>query len=103
MAKTYCTCIGMRGERTARGGNDGCRASVQSWDGSIIISNHYNEDNELRVRVGTNNGSSCYTDWSSNDFEGSLDEFKELLKLHQDIKDGKVSIVRHRKPKVMKQ
>lgn len=101
MAKTYCTCIGMRGERTARGGNSGCRASVQSWDGSIIISNHYNEDNELRVRVGTNEGSSCYTDWNSNNFEGSLDEFKELLKLHQDIKSGRVSVVRHRKPKTI--
>ena len=37
MAKTYCTCIGMRSERTARGGRDGCRASIQSYDGSIII------------------------------------------------------------------
>lgn len=103
MSKTYCTCIGMRGERTARGGNDGCRVSCQSWDGSIIVSNYYNEDNELRVRVGTNEGSSCYTDWKSNDFNGSLDEFKDLLKLHQDIKEGRVSVVRHRKPKVIKQ
>ena len=48
MAKTYCTCIGMRGERTARGGYDGCRASVQSYDGSIIVSNYIDrEDNSL--------------------------------------------------------
>lgn len=99
MSKTYCTCIGMRSERTARGGNDGCKASVQSWDGSIIVSNYYNENNELRVRVGTNDGSSCYTDWKSNDFEGSLDDFKALLKLHQEIRCGQVSVVRHRKPK----
>jgi hypothetical protein len=29
----------------------------------------------------------------------TFEEFKELLKLHQDIKSGRVSVVRHRKPK----
>ena len=100
MAKTYCTCIGMRGERTARGGNDGCRASIQSYDGSIITRNWYAEDENgkevLRVRVGTNDGSSTCSDWNSNDFMGTFQEFKDLLKLHQDIKSGKVSVVRHR-------
>lgn len=99
MAKTYCTCIGMRGEATRRGGNAGCRASVQSWEGSIVVSNYYNDNNELRVRVGTNEGSGCYTDFKSTDFNGTFEEFKALLKLSQDIKDGKVSVVRHRKPK----
>ena len=96
MAKTYCTCIGMRGERTARGGNDGCRASVQASDGSIITRNWYDDDGTLRVRVGTNDGSSTCSDWNSNDFMGTFQEFKDLLKLHQDIKSGKVSVVRHR-------
>ncbi len=100
MAKTYCTCIGMRGEATRCGGNDGVRVSAQSYDGSIIVRNYYNDDNELRVRVGTNEGSSCYTDWKSTDFNGTFEEFKALLRLNQDIKDGKVSVVRHRKPKV---
>lgn len=99
MAKTYCTCIGMRGEATRRGGNAGCRVSCQSWDGSIIVRNWYDDEDQLKVRVGTNEGSSCCTDWKSNDFVGTLDEFKELLKLHQDIKAGKASVVRHRKPK----
>ena len=99
MAKTYCTCIGMRGERTARGGNDGCRASFQAYDGSIITRNWYDDDGTLRVRVGTNAGSSCYSDWSSEDFNGTFQEFKDLLKLAADIKSGKVSVVRHRDPK----
>ena len=99
MAKTYCTCIGMRGERTARGGYDGCRASVQSYDGSIIIRNWYDDDGQLKVRVGTNDGSSCCTDWNSDDFTGSLDDFKKLLTLAKDIRNGKVSIVRHRAKK----
>ena len=104
MAKTYCTCIGMRGERTARGGNDGCRASVQAYDGSIITRNWYDENGTLRVRVGTNDGSSCCTDWNSADFNGTFQEFKDLLKLAADIKSGKVSVVRHReKSNKMKQ
>lgn len=99
MSATYTTCCGMRSERTARGGNDGCRASVQSYNGSICISNRIDEDGTLRVRVGTNDGSSCYSDWNSNDFTGTFQEFKDLLKLHQDIKSGKVSVVRHRDSK----
>ena len=99
MAKTYCTCIGMRGERTARGGRDGCRASVQSYEGSICVSNWFDSDDQLKVRVGTNDGSSCYSDWSSDEFTGTFQEFKDLLKLAADIKSGKVSVVRHREPK----
>lgn len=99
MALTYTTCIGMRGERTARGGRDGCRASVQSYDGSIITRNWYDDDGTLRVRVGTNDGSSCCTDWNSEDFNGTFQEFKDLLKLAADIKSGKVSVVRHRDSK----
>lgn len=100
MAKTYMTGWGMRGERTARGGKDGVQCAAQSYDGSIIVSNCYIEDengNEiLKVRVGTNDGSSCCTDWNSNDFNGTFKEFKALLKLNKDIKEGKVSVVRHR-------
>ena len=99
MSKTYCTCIGSRNERTARGGNGGCRASIQSYDGSIITRNWYDENGTLKVRVGTNDGSSTCSDWNSNDFTGTFKEFKDLLNLAADIKSGKVSVVRHREPK----
>lgn len=95
MAKTYCSCVGMRGEATRRGGKDGVRVSAQSYDGSIIVYNYYDGDT-LKVRVGTNEGSSCCTDYKSNDFSGTFQEFKDLLKLAADIKSGKVSVVRHR-------
>ncbi len=101
MAKTYCTCVGMRGMATRRGGNDGCKASVQSWEGSVIVENYYDNNDQLKVRIGTNEGSSSYTDWSSPDFKGTFEEFKALLQLSKDIKEGKVSVVRHRKPKVV--
>lgn len=100
MAKTYMTGWGMRGERTARGGRDGVQCAAQSYDGSVIVSNRYVEDDNgnehLEIRVGTNDGSSCYTDWNSPDFVGSLEEFKKLLQLYKDIKNKKVSVVRHR-------
>lgn len=99
MSATYTTCRGMRGEKTARGGKDGCRASVQSYDGSIMIRNWYDDAGILRVRVGTNDGSSCCSDWNSNDFTGTFKEFKDLLNLAADIKSGKVSVVRHREPR----
>lgn len=99
MAKTYCTCIGMRGERTARGGSDGCRASVQSWDGSVITHNWYDSEGKLMVRIGTNDGSSCCSDWGSPDFTGTFEEFKKLLELANDIRVGRVSVVRHRRAK----
>ena len=99
MAKTYCTCIGSRNERTACGGNDGCRVSVQSYEGSICVSNWFDSDDQLKVRIGTNDGSSAHSDWNSNDFTGTFQELKDLLKLAADIKKGKVSVVRHRDPK----
>lgn len=92
MAKTYATCIGMRGERTARGGRDGCRASVQAYDGSVIVENWYDEDT-LKVRVCLDDGSSCYGDTV---FTGTFEELKESMKLLKDIKEKKVSITRHR-------
>lgn len=95
MSKTYTMCQGMRGEKTARGGNDGCMASVQAWDGSVCIRNWY-KDNILKVRVGTNDGSSCYTDYNSYDFIGTFEDFKAALELLNDIKEGTVSVVRHR-------
>ena len=99
MALTYTTCCGMRSEKTARGGRDGCRASVQSYEGSICVSNWFDSDDQLKVRVGTNDGSSACSDWNSNDFTGTFQEFKDLLKLAADIKSGKVSVVRHRDSK----
>lgn len=100
MSTFYGLIEGNRGAAT-RGGSrsSGFRSSCQSWDGSVITTMDYNSKDELVVRVGTNDGSSCYTDWNSNDFVGTFEEFKELLKLSKEIKNGTVSIVRHRQKK----
>ena len=101
MSRTYATLTGGRSTLTQRGHRDGVRVSCQSFDGSVIVSNRYDCDDKLELRIGTNEGSGTYTDWKSNDFIGTFEEFKELLKLHQDIKSGRVSVVRHRKPKTI--
>lgn len=96
MSKTYTTCIGMRGERTARGGNNGCRASVQAYDGSVIIRNWYDGDT-LMVRVGTTKDSDHHLGIEASErFEGTFKEFCDALNLLHDIKTGAVSITRHR-------
>lgn len=91
MAKTYCTCTGNRSQQTARGGSAGCVASVQSWDGSVVVRNWYEEDN-LIVSVGTNEASNCCEDTSPR-FVGSLEELKALLNLYKDLKENKAEIV----------
>ena len=96
MSRTYATLTGGRSTLTQRGHGDGVRVSCQSWDGSVIVSNRYDCDDKLELRIGTNEGSGTYTDWKSNDFVGTFEEFKQLLQLHQDIKSGRVSVVRHR-------
>lgn len=98
MAKTYGTIEGCRQPKTCTGGNDGVRAAAQSWEGSVICANWYDGD-QLMVSVGTNDRSSCYTDWNSHDFRGTFEEFKDLLKLAADIKAGRASVVHHRKAK----
>ena len=85
-----------------RGGskNSGFRASAQSYDGSIIVRLHYKDDEtkpeNLIVNIGTNDGSSFCTDWSSDNWNGTLPDRKEALTLLKEIKEGKVSITRHR-------
>lgn len=100
MSTFYGMICGNRGAATRGGSKDsGFRSSCQSWNGSVITTMDYNSKDELIVRVGTSDGSSCYTDWNSQDFVGTFDEFKDFLKLYRDIKDGKVSVVRHRNKK----
>lgn len=97
MAKTYATIEGSRQPKTCTGGNDGVRASVQSYDGSVITSTRYDDEGNLEVRIGTNDGSSPYTDWNSNDFYGTIEDVKSMIKLWNDVKAGRAKVIHHRK------
>ena len=92
MAKTYTTCIGMRGGATRRGGRDGCRASVQSYDGSIIVENWYDCET-LKVRVALDDGSSSC---GNTVFTGTYPELVALFKEAKAIKEKKASVTYHR-------
>lgn len=100
MSVLYTTCSGQSSTSASRRGskNSGVRASIQSYKGSVICSMNYSEDEKMPiVRIGTSDYSCCYSDTHSYDFVGTINEFKDLLKLASDIKDGKVSVVKHRK------
>lgn len=104
MAAFYGTLSGARQAKTCTGTrNTGIKAAAQSYDGSIISSLDYRTNNkgedELYVRIGTNDSSSSCASWNATEFSGTFEEFKRLLKLANDIKSGKVSIVRHRMKK----
>lgn len=100
MSTFYGTMQGNRSAHTCGGSKaSGFRAAAQSWDGSVITRLHYNEQGQLIVRVGTNDGSSCGEGWNGASFVGTFEEFKEFLQLYSDIKSGKVSITRHRAAK----
>lgn len=98
MSLTYGTLQGSRGPATRCGGRDGVKVACQSYDGSVIVSNYYDNNNTLKITLGTNNSSSCYSS-SGSSFSGTFQELKDLLKLHEDIKAKRVSVVRHRNKK----
>lgn len=94
MSKFYGMVRGNRGAAT-RGGsaNSGFKATAQSYDGSVITCLDYNDADQLKVRIELADGSSTYGDTA---FSGTFEELQEAFKLIKDIKEGKVSVTRHR-------
>lgn len=92
MSKFYGMIQGNRGAAT-RGGsaNSGFRASCQSFDGSVISRMNYDSNDVLKVSLEIAKGSSAYGDTV---FSGTLDELKEALELHRQVKAGSVKIVK---------
>ena len=102
MSALYGSLRGCRQTITRTGSrNSGMKASLQSFDGSVIGYLDYGSNNQLKVRIELAEGSTTYGDVA---FSGTFEELKESMKLLQEIKEGKVSIVRHReKSNKMKQ
>jgi hypothetical protein len=78
MSTFYGMVQGNRGAAT-RGGSraSGFKASVQSWDGSIITQMSYDKDDNLTVDVSYSTGSSCY---GTTIFHGTFDEYVMKLR-----------------------
>lgn len=78
MATFYGSIKGSRGEATRCGTtNSGIKASVQSWNGSVVSELSYNDKNELMVTISTSTGSSAL---GTQIFYGTFDEFVNKLK-----------------------
>ena len=89
MAKVYSTIQGSAGEATRRGtANSGIRASVQSYDGSVITRLE-SKDDEIILSIDTSDDS-----WGNRQFRGTIKEFNEMCDLYKKIKSGEVKIAR---------
>jgi len=77
MSAFYGMVRGNRGAAT-RGGskNSGYKATCQSWDGSVIVTMDYDQEDKLKVRLEVADGSSTYGDIV---FSGTLQELKDKL------------------------
>ena len=57
--------------------NSGIKASVQSWDGSVITALRYNDNGDLIVKIYISDDSAFQGD---KYFDGTLEELKKRLK-----------------------
>lgn len=79
MSKLYGSLQGCRGEATRCGSkNSGMRASVQSWNGSLISYMDLDDNDKPVITLKTSDGSSCIG--YETIFSGSLEELKAKLK-----------------------
>ena len=77
MSAFYGTVKGGRSAATRTGTkSSGCRASCQSWDGSVIVTMRYDSDGELKIGLEAADGSSAY---GSEIFSGTMEELKKRL------------------------
>ena len=79
MSKLYGSLQGCRGEATRCGSkNSGMRASVQSWNGSLVSYMDLDENDKPIITLKTSDGSSCIG--FETIFRGSLEDLKKKLK-----------------------
>ena len=82
MARFYGAVEGQAQTIATRRGTQDIRVSAQSWDGSIIVRLHYNDNGELVAEVGTSKGSSIYAD--KNHYIGNLEGFAQALENYKN-------------------
>ncbi len=86
MSKFYSTVDSLngRGLLTKTGGSNGIKASVQSWEGSVIT-RLFEKDGELSVSVGFCDGSGTQEDFSYPHFEGTYKDLKRAIEIGSKI------------------
>lgn len=77
MSTFYGSIQGNRGAATRTGSRcSGIESSVQSWNGSVITSLSYDQEDRLMVTVRVSEGSSSY---GRTVFHGTFDEYIKKL------------------------
>lgn len=78
MSSLYGSLRGCRQTVTRTGTkNSGMKASLQSWEGSLISYMDYNSEGKLKITLGLARGSSSISDETI--FSGTLKELKDKL------------------------
>ena len=77
MAKFYGQVFGQAKTEASRRGSRDIKVSAQSWNGSVITTLYYNDNDDLMVNLSISDGSSCY---GYTHFDGTLEELKARLK-----------------------
>ena len=76
MARFYGQVEGQAETRGTRRGNDCIKASVQSWNGSVIVDMNYSTNDKLMIRIQLSDDSDFY---GTTYFIGTFEELKKRL------------------------
>ena len=96
MSTFYSLIKGCRGAATRCGSkNSGIRASVQSWQGSIISKLSYDQNEELKIDIGYSEQSSSCSDRTI--FYGNKKELKQFAELYRLFRAGELKLTRDQK------
>lgn len=100
MAALYTQCSGMSKTSASRRGskNSGVRASVQSWDFSLIADLDLDEDNKPVLTLETSDDSRG--SWGNTVYRGTGADFTTLLNLVRQL--GTEEVIKTLKKKVSK-
>jgi len=79
MSRLYGTIKGMARTNATRRGSSEIRASVQSWDKSLIFEMYYDEDDVLSLRIEKADGSKIKGECI---YDNSVDKFIDMCVHH---------------------
>ena len=90
MSKFYGQVFGASSTDASRRGTNDIRVSAQSWDGSVITTLDYNDEDKLRVRLAIDDDSSST---GNVVFRGTFEDFKKVFDKNFKTKDTLLQIL----------
>lgn len=101
MSALYTQCSGQARTTASRRGskNSGVRASVQSWEFSLISCLNYKSDDKLDLRLIAHNDSSGY--YGDTIYDGDPFKLRKLLELVREVGTDNTIKILERKTKAL--